>query len=250
MRAHTIRTRFKKDIISEVGLPDKQTGRVLILIGGLPSIPSKPDVLKFWVSAGYVCVFPRFRGTWESGGEFLKRDPVLDVFDIVDEMVSSKSILNLYTGETEKIKVSSIYVVGGSFGGTGALLASAHPKVKKVVALSPVIDWSIDSEAEPFEFFQRFTKNAFGEAYRSKASSWKKLQHNKIYSPIQKGVKIIGEKILIVHAENDSVVPIDPVYSFVRDTNSELVEMKKGGHFGLNDTRKKKFTNIIIKHLG
>ena len=253
MKNYPLRVRFSKDIIAEILLPPKQIGRVLILLGGAPSMPSKPDVMRFWAEKGYTCVLPRLRGTWESGGEFLAQDPVLDIFDIVNE-ITSKNFVGIQTiaepleKKMLKLKVKTIFVLGASFGGTGAVLASQHPKVKKVVALAPVIDWSFDAPLEPFECFQEFTRLAFGDAYRGKASSWKKMQQNKIFSPLKDTKKVTGKKVLIIHAGDDDVVLIDPVYSFIRDTGAALVEPKRGGHFGLNDTRKKKFSEIIIKH--
>lgn len=242
MKKYPIRTRFCTDIVAEMMLPQKQTGKVLLLLGGLPSMPSKPDVLEFFSSKGYTCILPRYRGTWESGGEFLKESPHVDILDIVNEISEKKwgGVLDLYTGELMKIKVSNIYIIGGSFGGTAALLASSHPKVKKVIALAPVIDWSIDSIDEPFDFFYTYTRAAFGDAYRGKESGWKKMQHNKIYAPVAVGGTLPGDKILILHAADDTVVPIDPVYSFLRDSNASFIEYKKGGHLGLNDSRKAK----------
>jgi esterase/lipase len=254
MKEYPLRTRFNKDIVAEVLFPKKQTGKILILLSGAPSMPSKPDVMSFFASKGYLCILPRLRGTWESDGEFLKECPSKDILDIVDEL-TSKSFKGISTLEEplesklHKVVVKSIYVLGASFGGTGALLASAHPKVKKVVALAPVIDWSVESPEEPFEFFVDFTRFAFGGAYRGKTANWRKLYANKMYSPINPSLKLVGEKILILHAQDDDVVPIDPVYSFLRDTNAELKEYKKGGHLGLNDSRRPKYYKEIEKFL-
>jgi esterase/lipase len=249
MKYH-IRTRLCKDIVAEVALPtvkNSKAGRVLILLGGAPSMPSKPEVLNFWASKGYTCILPRFRGTWESDGEFLKYSPHLDVLDIVNE-ISERGwggALDLYTGELVKIKVSSIYIIGGSFGGTAALLCSGHKKVKKVVALAPGIDWLYDSIDEPFSVFKTYTRDAFGSAYRAKATSWNKLQNNSMYAPVTVAKELPGDKILILHAADDTVVSIDPVYSFVRDSGAALVEYKRGGHLGLSTSRKAKYYKVI-----
>lgn len=247
-----LRTRFAKDIVAEVTMPAKQTGNILILLSGVPSSPNKPDMLDFWTKKGYTCILPRLRGTWESDGEFLKDSPEEDVFDIVNELTSKnfkgiKTIEEPFVETIHKIKVKSIYIVGASFGGTGAVLASSHKKVKKVVALAPVLDWSVDSPDEPFEFFEKFTAFAFGGAYRAKAISWKKMQQNKLYSPVAVSNKLPGEKICILHAQDDCVVPIDPLYSFVRDTNCNFKEYKTGGHVGLNESRKLKYYKEIEK---
>jgi pimeloyl-ACP methyl ester carboxylesterase len=247
MKTYPIRTRFCKDIVAEVKLPAKQTGNILILLGGMPSMPDQSDVLDFFAGKGYVAILPRLRGTWESGGEFLKQSPHIDILDIVDEMTSTKfaGVFDAYNEKVVSIKVKNIYVIGGSFGGTGAVLMSQHKKVKKVIALAPVIDWSVDGDAEPFDFFYRFTAFAFGDAYRANQSGWKKMKANKFYAPVTVGDKLPGEKILILHAVDDSVVPIDPVYSFLRDSNASFIEYKKGGHLGLSDSCKAKYYKEI-----
>ncbi len=250
MKEYPLRTRFAKDIVAEVLLPQKQTGKILILLSGAPSLPSKSDVMSYYSAKGYVCILPRLRGTWESDGEFLKDCPSKDIFDIVDEL-TSKSFSGLLTlaepldKKIIKLKVKDIYVLGASFGGTGALLLSAHPRVKKVVALAPVIDWTVDAPDEPFEFFAKFVAFAFGGAYRARPASWKKLRLNKIYSPVNSAGTLTGHKILILHAMDDEVVPIDPVYSFLRDTNAELKEYRTGGHLSLNDSRRARFSKVI-----
>jgi dipeptidyl aminopeptidase/acylaminoacyl peptidase len=247
---HHIRTRLCKDIVVEVAIPsvkNSKAGRVLILLGGAPSTSSKPEVLNFWASKGYICILPRFRGTWESDGEFLKESPHIDVLDIIQEITAAgwKGITDVRTGELLKLKAKSIYIIGGSFGGTAALLCSSHKKVKKVVALAPGIDWSYDSIDEPFSVFKTYTQQAFGSAYRAKATSWNKLQNNSMYAPVTVAKELPGNKILILHALDDTVVSIDPVYSFVRDSGAALVEYKRGGHMGLNTSRKAKYYKKI-----
>jgi dipeptidyl aminopeptidase/acylaminoacyl peptidase len=251
MKIYPIRTRFAKEIVAEVLFPEKQTGKVVILLGGMPALPGKPDVMKFFATQGFVAIVPRFRGTWESGGEFLKNEPVSDIFDIVNEITAKnyKGVYDSFTDTYTRLRSTKIFVVGGSFGGTGAVLASAHPKVRKVVALSPVIDWSYDSIDEPFSFFETFVPYAFGEAYRYKKGALRRLYKNEIYSPLKDTEKCIGKKILIIHTQDDGVVSIDPVYSFVRDTNAQLVELRRGGHLGLSDTRRARFSKVILPFL-
>jgi pimeloyl-ACP methyl ester carboxylesterase len=208
-------------------------------------------VMKFFTLHGYTAIVPRFRGTWESEGEFLQREPILDVFDIVNEITNTqyKGVYDSFTGSSTRLRATKIFVVGGSFGGTGAVLASAHPKVRKVVALSPVIDWSYDSIDEPFSFFEKTVPYAFGDAYRYAKGTLRKLYRNEIYSPLKDTEKCMGKKILIIHAEDDTAVSIDPVYSFVRDTYAQLVELRRGGHLGLNDTRRARFSKVILSFL-
>ena len=88
---------------------------------------------------------------------------------------------------------------------------------------------------------------AFGSAYRYKKNALRKLYENKIYSPLKDTNKCVGKKILILHSKDDAVVSIDPLYSFIHDTGALFVELKRAGHLGLNDTRKKRLSKIILE---
>src|SRR6204780_4152717 len=111
------RTRFQRDIVTEF-LPPARAGkmqRVIIVCDGMPSMPRKQPLAEFLCGKGYWVFYPRYRGAWERDGEFMERSPHLDI----------------------------LAVIGGSFGGGGANLASLDPRVKKVIANCPVVDWGI-----------------------------------------------------------------------------------------------------------
>jgi hypothetical protein len=72
-----------RDIVTEF-LPPARTGkrqRAIILCDGMPSIPRKQPLAEFLSAKGYWVFYPRYRGAWESGGEFLARSPHLDILD-------------------------------------------------------------------------------------------------------------------------------------------------------------------------
>src|SRR5664279_2824021 len=79
------RTRFKHDIVAEFLPPARvgRTQRAIILCDGMPSIPRKQPLAEFLSSKGYWVFYPRYRGAWESGGEFLERSPHLDILDVI-----------------------------------------------------------------------------------------------------------------------------------------------------------------------
>ena|ERR1700690_2779014 len=82
------RTRFKGEIVAEF-LPPARPGKrekVIILCDGMPSIPSKQPLVKFLAAKGYWVFYPRWRGAWESGGQFLAKSPHLDILDVIDEL--------------------------------------------------------------------------------------------------------------------------------------------------------------------
>ena len=228
---YPIRTRIAGDIVAEIVLPERQTGKVAILASGLPSTPSKGELLRFFADQGYVALLPRYRGTWESDGIFLDRSPAQDIRDIVDELVARRSIVDSFTGERVKIRVSAVHLFGFSFGGPAVLLNSELPIVKKIVAVSPVIDWKKEGEDEPFDQYVRFIAAGFGGAYRTRRpTDWRKLVATDSYRPILRIKNIVGRKICIIHAEDDRVVPYEPLIDFAQATGAQYYLKPKGGH--------------------
>ena len=80
------RTRFKKEIVAEFLPPARarKLDKVIILCDGMPSIPRKQVLVEFLAGKGYWVFYPRWRGAWESGGQFLERSPHEDILDVVD----------------------------------------------------------------------------------------------------------------------------------------------------------------------
>ncbi|MBP9728135.1 MAG: prolyl oligopeptidase family serine peptidase [Candidatus Moranbacteria bacterium] len=227
----SIRTRFAHDIVAEVFFPERQTGRVAILAIGAPSGSSKKERLQFLVSQGYVAVYPRYRGTWESDGWFLEHSPAKDIQDVVLELEKKKFVTDIATGKTFSVKINAVHLFGGSFGGPAVLLNTHLPIVKKVIAYSPVIDWSVEGEDEPFDEFVQYACLGYGGAYRPKhKSDWQKLVETDFYNPIAHVNEIDGKKVLILHAKDDTNVPCSPVVPFAEKIGASYYLKPHGGH--------------------
>ncbi len=230
--SYPTRVSFARGIIAEVLFPDHQTGKVAVLAGGLPSSPVKHDLLRFLTKRGYLALFFRYRGTWESSGSFLENSPADDLHDILTELSRKKSLRDIASGEKIPLKVSSIHLFGSSFGGPAVLLNSKHPMVKKVIVLSPVLDWkSVDQGKEPLHPHARFLEQGYPGAYRVRSSKdWQKLLKNDFYNPVTMTDKVDGKKIFILHAADDEVVPMDPLLPFVEATGATYYVKPHGGH--------------------
>lgn len=225
---HTPRTRFKKQIIAQFLPPRKPSRKVVILCLGLPTIPKKDELLHFFSKKGYWVFLPRYRGTWESGGEFLKRSPHLDIADVIDEL--PRGFTDIWRQRRYRVKPTHIYIIGMSFGGPAALLNAPDKRVTKVVAVSPVIDWCYPSKEEPLPVVARYVEQAFGEAYRGPRKNWRKFLTGKFYNPISQADKIDGRKVFIIHARDDRSCSIVPVRKFAKQTGSRLKVLPRGGH--------------------
>lgn len=244
---YTLRTRFKKEIVAEFLPPKNKSSKVIIFLSGMPTVPCRNQLLEFFSKKGYWVLYPRYRGSWESGGEFLKKSPERDVLEIINEL--PKGFKDSWNGKIYKVRPSKIYLFGGSFGGTGAILASLNPKITKAVAFSPVIDWDVETKQEPHIWYGKFVKNAFGEGYRFPQKNWVKLKNRKFYNPMHLVSKINGKKLMIIQAKDDKSVPWKPAVKFSRITGAELLLLKSGGHFGLGNFMESKFYKKIKKFI-
>jgi pimeloyl-ACP methyl ester carboxylesterase len=228
------RTRFKKEIVAEF-LPPARSGKkqkVIILCDGMPSMPRKQPLAEFLSRKGYWVFYPRWRGSWESSGEFLKKSPVDDILDVVSELPNG--VQESAFGERFALSPDSIFVIGGSFGGTAAILSSLDGRIRKVVANCPVVDWSILDGEQKQETsnpsYPAYIREAFGNAYRLPDRNWNKLRNGFFFSPVAHSAELAPSKIMMFHAKDDPYVPWKTVDSFAKHAGIKLKLLARGGH--------------------
>ena len=225
---YAYRVRIAKDIIAEVMPPVRASRKAIILCLGLPGMPSKDSLLRFLSERGFWVFLPRYRGAWESGGVFLERSPVKDMLDVAAAIRKGRFIEEF--GRTDlRCAVSEVYVIGSSFGGAVALSASRDLRIKKVVALSPVVDFT-NVQGEDGEWLEDFVGRAFGGAYRSSRGGWKKLNTGKLFNPASEVKRLDSKKIFVMQSTDDEVVGIGPVRDFIRALGCTYREFRRRGH--------------------
>ena len=228
------RTRFAKDIVAEFLPPagSRKRQRVIILCDGMPGIPRKQPLAEWLAQQGYWVFYPRYRGAWESEGEFLKRSPHEDVLDVIGGL--KKPIREIAFGKKFSVKADEIFVIGGSFGGAAAILCSLDPRVKRVIANCPVVDWSILRSALRAETtnasYAAYLREAFGNGYRLSEKNWNKLYSGTFFNPIHHAGEIEASKIMMFHAKDDPSIPWRSVDNFARKTGVKLKLLARGGH--------------------
>jgi pimeloyl-ACP methyl ester carboxylesterase len=228
------RTRFKNDIVAEFLAPTRlgKRQKVIILCDGMPSIPSKQPLVEFLSKKGFWVFYPRWRGAWESGGQFLKRSPHEDILDVIGEL--SKGVQEIAFGQRFTVTTDEIFVIGGSFGGAAALLASLDERVHKVIANCPVVDWEILDEEREKETsnpsYPSYIREAFGSGYRLSDKNWDKLRSGDFFNPMHHLSEMDGSKIMMFHAKDDPYVPWKTVNRFAKQAGAELTLLSRGGH--------------------
>ncbi len=185
--------------------------------------------MEFLSAKGFWVFLPRYRGSWESGGRFLRFSPHRDILDCMNGI--EKGFRECERGKRFRIVGPDFFLIGGSFGGPAALLVSRDSRVKKVMLAAPVVDWRRIGPAEPMAWMgKRFIPDAFGEGYRYSLKDWNKLGSGSFYNPIDHKNLIDGRKILILQAKDDNVVLAKNVVSFANEIKAKLVLLKRGGH--------------------
>lgn len=249
--SYTLRTRIKKEIIAEFVPSIRRSNKVIILCGGMPGYPAKKELMFFLAGKDYWVFSPRYRGSWESAGLFLKKSPHLDIVDVIDSL--SSGFIDLWNNKKYKIKKPKVYLIGSSFGGPAAILASMDTRVRKAIAFSPVIDWKVNSKLESLDRLGKFTKTAFGNGYRFRQKDWNKLKKGRFYSPIAAVNNLDKNKIYIIHAKDDEVVYADTSIKFAKKLGCKITLLKKGGHLSAFNLTKatfwKRVDNFLIKKL-
>ena len=242
------RTRFKKDIVAEFLPPSRSSAKqkVIILCDGMPSVPRKQPLAAFLAAHGYWVFYPRYRGTWESGGQFLAHAPHEDVLHVIDEL--PKGVTELAFGKRFPLKPDEFFLIGGSFGGAVALLASRDSRVKKVVANCPVVDWSILSREERLETsnpsYAAYIREAFGAGYRLSDRNWRKLRAGTFFNPAHHIHELTPSKIIMFHALDDPYIPYGMVKKFAEKTGISLNSLRRGGHVKTEYVVRKYWTTI------
>jgi len=198
----------------------------------MPSIPRKQGLAEFLCEKGYWVFYPRYRGAWESGGEFLEKSPHEDILDVIGGL--AKEFRELAFGRRFRVALDELFVIGGSFGGAAAILCSLDPRVKRAVANCPVVDWTILPRSEKAETsnasYSAYIRSAFGNGYRLSDENWKKLRGGKFYNPIFHADEVTASKVMMFHAQDDPYVPYQSVARFARLTGVRLKLLRQGGH--------------------
>jgi len=242
------RTRFQRDILTEFLPPARatKTHRVIILCDGMPSIPRKQPLSEFLAAKGYWVFYPRYRGSWESGGEFLKRSPHEDILAVIGGL--KKEFRELAFGRRFRVAADEVFVIGGSFGGAAAILSSLDPRVKKVVANCPVVDWAILPREQKKETsnpsYAAYIREAFGNAYRLSDRNWNKLNQGTFYNPAYHARDITPSKVIMFHAQDDLYIPYRSVKKFARQTGVPLNLLRQGGHLSTDKIVRKYWSQI------
>lgn len=210
-------------------------------------MPGKESMLRYARKNGYWGINFRYRGTWESSGEFLSQPPEQDVRDIIKSFCDE--CVDVWSKERFSINAKKIVVVGASFGGACALLCAQDERVEKVIALCPVIDWTAQSKTEPSDYLLGVIREGYGGSFRFTNKNWEKMFAGEFCQPKEAVNEIKASKVLVIYTQDDDVVPPGPTKKFVGDLGCRALCLKKGGHLGASSVKRWRIRRAITRFL-
>ena len=192
-------------------LPEGKARAALLLLPGFPSYPNDQPFAE-WLSRslGVAVLYPRYPGSWESGGRFFDEALFMDFL----KALPGATVEDVYSGEKAKLP-RALYSLGHSFGGFLTLLLASRGIVKRGIAIAPPLNFP----EEELERHKAWVGRAFGEAYRLSS----------FHLPKWKGP--LPESVLIFHSRDDDVVRVADNKAFYRGLIGKRVFLINGyGH--------------------
>jgi|SRR3989344_2478740 len=210
MKTYILKSFFKGTFFDFV-LQDEKADAVIIL-PGFPSNNDFSDLIKFFYEKGYHVFVPRYRGSYQSKGVFLSKNPIYDLEEFLTALEKGVA-RSLWDGKKKKFIIRRKILLAGSFGGAiGCGLAAKTQKFTHVILTSPVWDFekhnSLGDEQDLVKLTQ-FVKRAYNNCYNydfdSIAEAIGKFIETKpdYYLPL-----LETTPVLIMHDPNDKTVAI------------------------------------------
>lgn len=226
---------YAKDTFFEF-IIHKKLSKAIIIFPGFPSNNNFDEIMLTLYKEGFNVFVPRYKGTFQSKGNFLKKDPINELSEFI-EFLNKESTTNLWNQEEVKFRNEEIILIGNSFGANMALNVSITNNINKVVLFSPVWDFKNHNtkyKEQDLEQLTRFVKRGWNNLYRY---NFDNIQHKMMtYSSCdwEKNKKLItNQKILVFHDPKDSSVSIEHSRKFERDIEQVKLIEHSSGH-GIN----------------
>ena len=237
-------------IFFDAAIPKTKNSKLIIILPGLPEYPLPKELMFKLADRGYYIIYPRYHGTFESGGDFLSKSPAYDILDLIKYLKKRKDFLELYNKKKFIIDFKEIIVLASSFGGSVALhLAKLTKDVNRYIIIAPVLDFENHGKKykeQDLKNLGKFLKEGFPFLYRFKEIDYEKLLKGKIIPSAFQELNKLSENIILVHGSADEIVSIENTKSFIKKfPKAKLIKLDGEGHLSISKLN----FNLLIKIL-
>ncbi|MCC6290846.1 hypothetical protein IT398_02175 [Candidatus Nomurabacteria bacterium] len=231
------------DIVFEFSVSPASRATI-ILCDGLPSVPKQRQVMDLLQAKGYNVFFPRYRGTWESGGNFLAQSPALDILELV-ALIKSGSVTELYSNQKFSTN-PRLYLVGSSWGATVALSLADNPDVARVIAFSPIVDFvshQQNSQGQNLQWLKQFIRRAFYQGYRFEDKDWERMLSGELFKP---SLKLKPETTTIVYDRSDEEISSTDIETYCQIGGATAVQVTGIGHLSFSKIPPELWDQVLV----
>lgn len=230
----TYKIKYKKYIVN-LYVPEQKSGRVVLLLPGLPMSTNINNILKPFLDAGTIVFYPYFSGSYDSGGSFSAAQSVCDVTALYP-LTQMSVVTELYFGKQIELGIPNETILAGMSYGAAIALLGHNNLYQKIILLSPALLFNpTNIEGETGEGFHEqmknllhLLKNAHPFTYRTGFSQDLKrfllgksnlAQRSSVTDSLNK-VKCSS---LVIHGEGDTLVPVELTRSLEQEvTNTNI----------------------------
>ena len=228
-------------------LNHEESRDTIILLAGFPSNNNYDEIIRFLFDKGYNVLFPRFKGMYQSKGEFLEGNYLEELREFISEVPNSK-IQSLWDDKLHEIKTNKTILFSSSFSGAIACNLGKSNDIDKLILFSPVLDYSNhnnNGNEQELGSLTNFVKKAYNNCYRFNFLNIQdKLAENSELS-LENLKKDINNKIMILHDKEDKEVSYDKSKQFCDETKNLLLTHSMGHGMNIN-TIKENFQRLSL----
>jgi len=215
-----------------------ESRKAILLIEGLPAVPQRVEFMNRLREKGYSVFYPRFRGTWESQGNFLKENPAKDVLEVINVINQGIKL-----SETVGYVSSDFYILATSFGGAISLSLQKNDKIKKIISLSQI---SYFTKVTGIQTLKSHLRDVFTMAYRFTDEDWENLISNKIIAPLKDFDSTTSTKHLVISGELDEQILIGELKEFCLKNLISIKSYPNVGHISYSRVSQEIFNDIFV----
>lgn len=188
-----------------------------VILHGVPGIEKNVDLAHALREADWNSLIFHYRGCWGSAGDYTLRTIPADVRAALD-----------FLGHCDlPVDASKLVLIGHSLGGWAALLAADDPRVKALAVYGAVIQ----PERLPFDAALaavEFTPWLNGISAEEFGRQWAALGPE--HRPLERVGRIPPRPLLIVHGEQDGVVPVAQARALAAAAPAADLRIHPGGN--------------------
>lgn len=224
-------------IFFEFVLQDR-TADAVIILPGFPGRNDFGELIELFFDRGYHVFVPRYRGSFQSAGSFLSKNPVDDLI-MFSKNLNKGIVKSLWDMKKQSFKINKKIIVTGSFGGAIACgLVAKQPGFSYLILAAPVWDFARHNEKgdeEDLVNLTEFVKRAYKNCYRINFKNLQdKMSKFKEVRPEYYLSTLINFPVLVFHDPNDKVVSFKHTKEMLPRLNKATYIEHYLGH-GLSD---------------